>query len=56
MTHHSRGPRRKSHGDDGESTCGKTVGAVEKVVRNYLFKGFEKLGISNRVRPVLCCV
>lgn len=33
-----------------------SVGAVDKIVRNYLLKVFDKLGVSTRVELVLYCL
>ncbi len=43
-------------GVEGEKSERESENGATRIVRNYLFKVFEKLGISNRVELVLYCV
>jgi hypothetical protein len=54
----SRGPWKHAVNDcnDSSHAAGDSVGAIDKIVRNYLLKVFDKLGVSTRVELVLYCL
>ncbi len=53
---HSGGECDVAQGDNARDARCQPVGTVQEIVRNYLFRVFDKLGVSTRVELVLYCL